>query len=367
MRIFYDGTIYDIQVSGGVNRYFVNIIRRLPGDWVPMVASLGPAPRQALQHPRLKTYGYHRWGRRPSCLFHRLAPYYFRSLARLTRPALLHPTYYSLLGDLQFRDYRCPVVVTVYDLIHEIFAAEFDPDGCQAAGKRRAIAAADRILCISANTEADLLNHYPEAAGKTTVTLLAPELDASQAGGDDPVPAAPYVLYVGSRWPYKNLGCLLQAVANLVPRYPELTLCLVGPPLTSAEQQVIANLNLTPHLVSYCYPSDRHLAKLYRCSLALAYPSLYEGFGLPPLEAMACGTAVIVADTASLPEVVGEAALRFDPWTPQASDDLTDGLRLLLESPAVRDRLVTAGHAHVQQFSWAKTAAQTCAVYQSLG
>ena len=108
---------------------------------------------------------------------------------------------------------------------------------------------------------------------------------------------------------------------------------------------------------------DDHLAKLYRCSLAFVYPSDYEGFGIPPLEAMACGTPVIAANSSSLPEVVGNAALLFEPGNP---DDLEDKLSFIINHPAVRDKLIEAGYKQTNLFSWNKTVQKTLEIYQDL-
>jgi glycosyltransferase involved in cell wall biosynthesis len=122
-------------------------------------------------------------------------------------------------------------------------------------------------------------------------------------------------------------------------------------------------LNLANRIHHYQHASDTHLAKLYRHSVAFVYPSLYQGFGIPPLEAMACGTAVVAADSSSIPEVVGDAGILFPP---QAAGDLADILLDLLDSPSQRDRLVAKGADRYQKFSWDTTAATTVGVYRSL-
>src|SRR5205085_4665610 len=98
--------------------------------------------------------------------------------------------------------------------------------------------------------------------------------------------------YVGSRAAYKNFDGLLMALAKVVSKHPEILLCVVGSLFNKEENQLIAELKLTEHIKHYGHASNTHLAKLYRCSVALVYPSMYEGFGIPPLEAMACGAPV---------------------------------------------------------------------------
>ena len=109
--------------------------------------------------------------------------------------------------------------------------------------------------------------------------------------------------------------------------------------------------------------TNRHLKKLYRESIALVYPSLYEGFGIPPLEAMSCETAVIASDVASIPEVVADAGLLFNP---RSSDELTDCLLTLLDQPNERERLIAKGRERVRMFSWDKTVVKTVEIYRAV-
>jgi glycosyltransferase involved in cell wall biosynthesis len=126
---------------------------------------------------------------------------------------------------------------------------------------------------------------------------------------------------------------------------------------------MIAELGLTDRVRHAGRASDGALSRLYQSSVALVYPSLYEGFGIPPLEAMACGTAVIAANVASIPEVVGDAALLFDPYS---TEDLAAQLTRILDSASLRDRLVHLGHQRVQMFTWAQTIDQTWKAYSDL-
>jgi glycosyltransferase involved in cell wall biosynthesis len=289
---------------------------------------------------------------------------YFRAVTALNSFDVVHPTYYSLLTRQEINKCRYPIVVTVHDTIHEIFGERLDRSGQEVENKRKAISAAQAIICISENTKKDLLERYPFAEKKVTVTHLASEIDASLSHGFEPVSSRPYYLYVGSRDAiYKNFDGLLLAFAKAVSIRPDIALCVVGSPFSETEKKLIAELKLSDRIEHYRYISDRHLAKLYRCSVALVYPSLYEGFGIPPLEAMSCGTVVVASDCSSIPEVVGEAGILFNP---QSTGDLADILLSLLDNPIERDRLIAQGHQRAQSFSWDKTVAQTLDVYRSV-
>jgi glycosyltransferase involved in cell wall biosynthesis len=363
MRIFYDGQVYGMQFAGGINRYFANIIGKMPESVTPIISTCQKRDVNFPVHPNLKIFFFQRFGFRPGRVSYWAEKYYFRSVAALNNFDLAHPTYYTLLSRNAIQDYRCPVVVSVWDMIDELFSEERDPQGQEAEKKRKAIFAAQAIICISENTKKDLIERYSVPEKKITVTYLASELNATLSYGTEPVPDRPYYLYVGSRTGYKNFDGLLLAFAKAVSVQPDMALCVVGAPFNETEEKLIASLKLTDRVEHYGYTSDRHLAKLYRCSVAFVYPSLYEGFGIPPLEAMSCGTPVVACNCSSIPEVVGDAGLLFNP---KATEELADILLFLLDNPTERDRLISKGYQRAQEFSWDKTVAQTLDVYRSV-
>ena len=361
MRIFYDGFIYQGQVSGGINRYFANVIKRLPADWVPLLTTCQSRALNYPTHQNLRVFKFKR--RRPLRVTYRMEKYFFRGVTSLLDFDLAHPTYYSLLTRRELRSYQRPVVLTVWDMIHELFPQYFADSEEVALQKRKAIEAAQAIICISHNTKKDLLERYALPADRVSVTHLASEIDERLSHGLEPVPERPYFIYVGARLGYKNFARLLEAFSNIASQRPEVQLVTVGAPFSPAEARAIADHKLLERVSTYNQISDAHLAKLYRCSLALIYPSLYEGFGIPPLEAMMCGTAVIAANSSSLPEVIGDAGLLFNP---QSTDDLADLLLLVIDDPTERERLIERGRMRAQAFSWNQTAAQTHNIYRSV-
>lgn len=372
MRIFYDGQIYEKQPAGGINRYFANLIGRLPRRFTPFLLVSQKCEVNFPVHPNLKVLSHQRFRlgyisyRVESWLankYSKIEEGYFSNITALRNFDLAHPTYYSLLTRQEVSKYKCPIVLTVWDMIHELFPEQVDPMGLGAEEKRRAILAAAAIICISENTKKDLLERYSLPEGKVKVTHLASEINESISYGTESVPSQPYYLYVGSRSKYKNYEGLLKAFARAVSIRPEVRLCVVGQPFNKAESKLMTDLKLTSQIQNYGHVADPHLAKLYRCSVALVYPSLYEGFGIPPLEAMSCGTVVVASDCSSIPEVVGDAGLLFNPG---ASEDLADILLSLLSSPTQRERLIAKGRERAQVFSWDKTVAQTIEVYRSL-
>jgi glycosyltransferase involved in cell wall biosynthesis len=248
-------------------------------------------------------------------------------------------------------------------MIHDLFPNYTMNAAAEIEMKRRAVLNAQAVICISENTKQDLLNLYSIPERKVSVIHLASGIDATLSHGHDPVPTNPYFLYVGMRAGYKNFDRLLRAFANAFGSSTEITLCVVGSQFSPNEQELIAQLNLRNRIEFYGEVSDTQLAKLYRCSVGFVYPSLYEGFGIPLLEAMSCGTAVIASNCSSIPEVVGDAGVCFDPTS---VDEMSAALLLLANNPTYRERLVEKGQNRARMFSWEKTVEQTLNVYQSV-
>lgn len=362
MHVLYDGQVYAIQTVGGVSRYFTSLINRLPARFMPLLLAAQLAKSNQPIHSNLKLFKCQRF--RPKYISYLVEQVYFRSVVAAQQIDIAHPTYYTLLTRNAIQGYRCPVVLTVWDMIHERFATEMDATGQFAARKRQAILAAQAIVCISEHTKQDLLERYSLPESQITVTPLASELKYEHTfDSKELVPSEPYFLYVGSRIAYKNFDGLLAAFSKVVSACSEVILCIVGVPFTQSEKRLIHELKLIEKIRYYGQIGDSYLAKLYRCSIGLVYPSKYEGFGIPPLEAMSCKTAVIAANCSSLPEVVGDTGLLVNP---NSQNDLAEAMLYLLNYPADRDRLIAKGYDRSKQFSWEKTAAQTVEVYHSL-
>jgi glycosyltransferase involved in cell wall biosynthesis len=173
-------------------------------------------------------------------------------------------------------------------------------------------------------------------------------------------PGCPYLLYVGSRKPHKNLPRLLQAFA-MSGMQNEVTLVITGNEEANLASQIQA-LGLSGHVQFKESPRDSDLADLYRGSQAFLFPSLYEGFGLPPLEAMACGVPVLTSNVCAIPEIVGDAALLVDPHDVEA---ISDGIRNLVMNQSLRKVLRSKGLQRAQKFSWRSTARQAWDVLQN--
>ena len=271
-------------------------------------------------------------------------------------------------------------LLTVYDLIpilHPQFFRDTATNSTNAAVILQSILPDGWALCISEATKTDLCNYLPIAPERVWVTYLAADPDlfypctdpAQQAAIRQKygIPAEPYLLSVNTLEPRKNMAHAISAFARLVQEQaiPDLCFVLVGAHGWDYEA-IFDTIAHTPGLAARVivtgYVADGDLAALYSGALAFVYPSLYEGFGLPPLEAMQCGVPVITSNTAALPEVVGDAGLLVDPHD---KDALCQALWTLNRDADQRAALAAAGLARARRFSWAQTLAQTRAAYRA--
>jgi glycosyltransferase involved in cell wall biosynthesis len=234
-------------------------------------------------------------------------------------------------------------------MIMELFQDKINNSDDHIKWKADAIRHANSIICVSENTKTDLLKFFPQVEDKISVIYEGSEVSYNDSLGNEPVPKEPYFLYVGSRAVYKNFHLLLQAFPKVLGVKKNLKLGIVGSPLSTEEKKLIGELGINENIEYFGYVSSQHLAKLYRCSIALVYPSLYEGFGLPPLEAMTCGTAVIAANISSVPEIVGDAGLLIDPYS---ETELIDSMLSLLQDSSAREKLIQNGISRAKNFSW---------------
>ncbi|OBB63388.1 glycosyltransferase family 1 protein [Mycobacterium sp. 852014-50255_SCH5639931] len=366
MKVAFDHQIFSMQRYGGVSRYFFELATRLPDHGVSEACVVAPwyiNNYLAADSGRRITRGRYIRGK-PRTLAGIPIVHVGNQLAaplawRGINPDIVHETYFAPrpFGKGQRR------VVTVYDMIHELFAAEF-PDAAQVtAAKRAAVNRADHVICISENTQRDLVRLYEIDPARTSVVHLGysmtTELDAAKVDSGEPKPS---LLYVGHRGGYKNFRTLLQAYGSS-PLLREFELIAFGGgPSLPQEQDEIQRLGITDR-VRFESGSDRDLALRYRAAAAFICTSMYEGFGLPPLEAMSHGCPVVCSTGGSLPEVVGDAGIYFDPAS-------ADDLRAVLERVATTEDLQTdlraRGYSRISAFSWDKCAAETAQIYRQI-
>jgi alpha-1,3-rhamnosyl/mannosyltransferase len=261
---------------------------------------------------------------------------------------------------------RIPTAIVVYDLVPFVDRANAKTSSAriEQATIRPALRRAAALPCISDATRADLVRLFPATTAKASTIPLAadPAFGAPVAAPGHPSLDAPYVLAVGTLEPRKNLERLLAAWNALGDEgRAGHVLALVGPIGWDATPILEAAREHGARLLGRV--SEEELRALYAGAAAFAYPSLYEGFGLPVLEAMAAGTPVLTSSISSLPEVAGDAAVLVDPRDAGA---IADGLRRLLADRALAASLAERGRARAATFSWERTARETLALLQAI-
>lgn len=230
---------------------------------------------------------------------------------------------------------------------------------------------AQHIICNSKSTANDIINFYQIPASKITPILLGydrshfrPLLERCSDGEMEICRGnRPYFLYIGRQDPYKNLQRLITAFAEL-PNYKDYELWLSGPTdprYTPVLQAQVDELRITDLVKFLNYVPYSELPKIINNAVALVFPSLWEGFGFPALEAMACGTPVITSNLSSLPEVTGDAAILINPYN---ITEITEAMQIVATNSELRSCLSSLGIARANQFSWEKTGQATVEILQ---
>ena len=362
MRILYDYQVFMAQPYGGASRYYYEITSRLSAERECDVEIFAPLHINQYLGADSSIRVRGKLIRRPpysSLITRKINSMLTRVFVSFRRDIdIFHETYFTLADNCPRSAKR---VITVYDMIHEKMPHSFSRRDPTRKNKAHAVHRADHVICISENTRQDLVDLLNVPEKKTSVVYLGHSLSCPASS----IPAfkhdKPFILYVGARTGYKNFDLLLKAFASSKLLQNFSIICFGGGRPSSKETDLMAHLGLSANCVTYMNGRDPVLAGLYASAKAFVYPSLYEGFGIPPLEAMSFGCPVICANTGSLPEVVGEAALLFDPTS---ESSLRTAMETVIFSPAHAGRLKEKGLERIRMFSWEKCALDTLNVYK---
>ena len=363
MKVLYDHQIFCSQVYGGISRYFLEIASEISLKNDIDVTVLAPLSVNQHLHQKnnIKLIGktvkkIPFSGILMRALNDTLAPLHFSTRRGVN---IYHETYYT---DFDIAPRGAARVITVHDMIHEKFPHFFPRHDKTASRKYAAITRADRVICVSENTRRDLLEFHDVDPSIVSVIPhgISAQLQSSvyQRG----FPRKKQLLYVGARAGYKNFRNLLQAFSlSRLPAEGFKIVCFGGGAFVQEERLLIEELHLNDR-IEYRFGDDATLSELFRESAAFVYPSLYEGFGIPLLEAMSCNCPVICSSTSAFPEVAGDAAEYFDPAN-------VDSIRLALEqvfdSTSRPMEMTSRGAVRAREYTWATSAHLTLKVYQS--
>ena len=345
--VLYSHDIFSTQYVGGISRYVYELCAHNPRALIPTLYS---------ENLYLNTHKHTKHFCGKTRLIYALNESYERILRAYKHFDIYHPSYYKALTKPK----NTLLVTTIHDMIHEIYAGEFFPKNSKdSALKRHLCEVSDVLIAISHQTKCDLMHYFGIDERKIRVIHHGHSLQEGRKVLNLP---KRYVLFVGAREGYKNFATFARAFATLAPRHAELTLLCVGKPFSPKERGFLESLGLAGCAQSL-QARDDELYTLYNRALCFAFPSLYEGFGIPILESFYAHCPVALNDIAVFREVAGDCALYFDP---RSIDSIAQCLESLIANQALAQALVLKAQSALQNFSWDKSASQTLNVYKSL-
>lgn len=382
MRVLFDYQAFELQHFGGISRSYAELISHLQEDGVYCKVGLKESDNAYFEQPGLKPlhythnkyFGGKKWfkgqrtltrkimraaGHRNDCL--NINREYCIKLLKQQQFDVFEPTFFSpyFLDHLRTK----PFVMTVHDMIPELFPKYFPKDDSQIVNKKLLCPLAAAIHVPSHQTKEDLikiLNINPEKI--YVIPHGVPQIAIHKTETPRPI-GNPYLLFVGERGGYKNFVAFLHEMAILIQTVPGLNLICTGRPFEEQEKILMADLGLINH-VHHRFVTDEYLYSLYHHAVAFVYPSAYEGFGIPILEAFVNSCPVLLNNASCFPEIGGEAAIYFNI---NRKGDLAEHIMELLHySKEDRQQIINKGLQRANCFSWEKSARKLLHVYDTI-
>lgn len=369
IRVLHDYRIWEQQKYGGISRYFYEIIKRnTENHRIKAKVCAGFYKNnyglEKLSNKNLTVFGRKlpelpKIGRMWRAL-HLLNKYLFTGwyMFQKNKYDIYHPTYYHI----EKRRFKGRQVVTVYDMIHELYPQYFSHNDLTSIAKKHTVEKADMIIAISESTKQDLVNILGVDKKKICVINLANSLKHDPVGCEAII-KKPYILYVGKRRGYKNFFNFVKAYTSNKKVCSDFRVVVFGGEKISLDERNLFEELRISEKIDQIFGDDTVLSNLYKNASCFIYPSLYEGFGIPPLEAMHYGCPVIASNVSSIPEVVGDAGLLFNP---NDVEEISYALEKVLYNEKLKVNLVNKGYQQEKKFSWEQCARETYEVYAQL-
>lgn len=368
MKIVLDPEIFHLQKYGGISRYYTelfSILSKKNRVIIPLYSTTNVYYNQSnLVTVKQKIYSIYIRILLKLRLCHKentriRNEKFLKKILNKKNYDLFIPTYYNsyFIKNIDSK----PFVLTVYDMIHELFPEYFVDDPLKVVeNKKIMIEKATKIIAVSQNTKKDIIKFYPYVdVSKIEVVYHGCSLKYNEIDNID-LPNN-YILFVGSRGGYKNFIFFVNAIAELLNYNTELfVICAGGGLFNTSEIQIIEKLGLQKQIVQINF-KDENLSVFYKKAKCFVFPSLYEGFGIPVLEAMQSGCPVVLGNHSSFPEVAGEAGVYFET---NNREDLKSKIKMLLENDHLREEFSLKGIEQVKKFSWEKAAKECYTIYQ---
>lgn len=367
MKILLDPQIFINQRYGGISRYYTEVFTKLKTNndiLFPAYSVINVYFNESkLLTFRQKSYSFYirilsKLKIRNIENTNTRNSIFFKNIVSKQRFDLFVPTYY----DANFINYigSKPFVLTVYDMIHELFPEFFLNDKMVVSNKKYLIEKATRIIAVSENTKKDIINIYPHIdSSKIDVVYHGCSIKVNKLKSNS-LPEN-YILFVGTRSNYKNFIFLVHSITSLLINDKNLHLiCAGGGDFNSKERELILELGLENQIIQKHF-NEEELGSFYSLAKCFVFPSMYEGFGIPVLESMSCGCPVLLGKHSSFLEVAGDAGVYFDI---DSSPDLKDKILSIIENESLRNEFSLKGLEQVKKFSWEKATSECLAVYK---
>lgn len=366
MKVLFDHQIFTFQRYGGISRLHYEIFKNLE-------EIEGVSPEFIVKYSNNNYLKPGEFNHKP--LFPEKNGFIYKLLMktlndrevvkRMKEPYdIFHPTYYDpyFLKHLKGK----PFVLTYYDLTHERFPSGVSKLDFTIPWKKKLVEEATHIIAISESTKKDIVEYYSIPEEKVTVIHLAS--DFKPAGNDEDFKKKlnlpdKYLLFTGNRKWYKNFDTMLKGIAPILKKHNIKLVTVGGGEYSDTENQLVKELDVENHVVKFGFKDSDELAYIYSKALAFIFPSKYEGFGIPVVEAFNCDCPNILANVSSLPEVGGDAAVYFDPESPESIGQAVE--KVVVDSN-LRQSLIKKGRERRKSFSWRKNAEQTVEVYKKV-
>lgn len=363
MKVLFDTQIFILQKHGGISRLFSELYREytmqdygIEAFMPAFYADNMHAKEYNLPQRILFTTGHFKGKTRFAKAFNN---YSFRKSIKRINPDLIHPTYYEYPFNMLS---SIPFVITVHDMIHEKFASTFFfHDKNISEYKKKLAISARRIIAVSKATKNDLIECFNIDPSKIDVVYHGNSMVIENfLYSKEDVLNKPYILFVGQRSLYKNFLTFIKGCAPILNKYDLDLLCVGGGNFTNIELEQCNKLGILKR-VHQLTLNDKQLRVAYKNAIAFVFPSLYEGFGIPLLEAFSQGCPIIASDIPVFREIAGDAALYCDPGS---YESIEHAIEQMISNEAMRQKYILKGKNKIKEYSWSRCALQTANVYK---
>jgi glycosyltransferase involved in cell wall biosynthesis len=356
VKVLIDNQVYESQKFGGISRYF-NMLE-LDNEIVQRMESFtGHVPKKKEFFRRFQSKLINQLLKEKQPISTKYE--FYNSQIKDLKFDVFHPTYY----DNYFLPYlNKPFVLTVHDMIHEKYA-EYFSNSFDSINKRRLCEKADKIIAISNTTKKDIIDIFQVPEEKIEVIYHGSNFETTLAIKPKLEIDYSYILFTGNRSIYKNFLTFLIAVSPILKYNRNLHLVCTGLKFTAIENRWIEDLGIKTRVNSYFCQNDGELVHLYTNAECFVFPSLYEGFGFPILEAFACNCPVISSSGGSLREIAGNGAIYFDP---KDIISIRNSIQSVISDSTLKLNLIEAGRVRLKDFSWKKCRKETMDLYSKV-